>query len=194
MSTHTFLSHLPTFSSPQPVSSNFRYVVLHRSDPVRLSVGLMRKRRLPPVEPTNGRTGRGAGFGNAYEGRRTPPVYLGVEEYTHTLLYVLREQKMLQDFDSALRASGAPVLSLVYEHDLVTADRWNSTVRCLLDFLRPQGAPHTTVNVHRDPSWPIKNTKVSFDADVLNAGELRERTQALQSVFSMKIALKWPEM
>lgn len=170
-----------------------RFIVLHRTDPVRLSIGLMRKRRLPAVQATDEHAGRGAGFGNAYEGRRTPPVYLGVEEYTHTLLYVLQAQKMLQDFDTALRARGFPVLSIAYEHDLVTPDRWNDTVRCVLDFLQPQSAPHSTVHVQRDPSWPIKNTNEAFDADVLNAGELRERTEALQAAFSMHVPLKWPK-
>lgn len=174
-----------------------RFIFLHRRDLVRHTVGLIRKRHLPPVvlasaaDNATVKIVHAEGYGNAYRGRVTPALAISTAEYVNYLFHVVNAAKALQDFEAAMRARAFPTLRLVYEDNLVFPSQWNATAACVVRFLHGGRASAKPVRV--DSSWPVKNTQNDLSADVTNFDELREFTLELQAVIALGAQLDWPK-
>jgi hypothetical protein len=72
---------------------------LHRRDLVRHTVGLIRKRHLPPVvvasaaDNSTVKIVHAEGYGNAYRGRVTPAIRIALPEYVNYLFHVINAAK-----------------------------------------------------------------------------------------------------
>jgi hypothetical protein len=195
---------------------DLRFVFLHRRDLVRHTVGLIRKRHLPPVvvasaaDNSTVKIVHAEGYGNAYRGRVTPAIHIALPEYVNYLFHVINAAKALlvrlsncsrfvctritlirplQDFEAAMRAKQFATLRLVYEDNLVLPSQWNATAECVVRFLTGARAKPVLI----DSSWPVKNTQLNMSADVTNFDEVREFTLELQSVIALGAQLDWPK-
>ena len=118
-------------------------------------------------------------------------MHVAPHEYVHYLLHVLRAGKALQDFETAMRARGYPLLRLVYEDNLERDSQWNSTVRCLLEYLGESRDSARNANVRVASSWPRKNTDTSLSADVRNYQELQTLTTQLSDIVDFGAKFAW---
>jgi hypothetical protein len=174
---------------------DLRFIFLHRRDLVRHTIGLIRKRHLPPVvvasaaDNSTVKIVHAEGYGNAYRGRVTPAIHIALPEYVNYLFHVINAAKALLDFESAMRANRFATLRLVYEDNLVLPSQWNATTDCVVRFLTGGRARP----VLTDSSWPVKNTQLNMSADVTNFDEVREFTLELQSVIALGAQLDWPK-
>lgn len=174
---------------------DLRFLFLHRRDLVRHTVGLIRKRHLPPVVVASAADNstlkivHAEGYGNAYRGRITPAIRIELPEYVNYLFHVINAAKALLDFESAMRARRFAALRLVYEDNLLLPEQWNATAECVVRFLTGGRAKPVVL----DASWPVKNTRLDLSADVTNFDEVREFTLELQSVIALGAQLDWPK-